>query len=181
MDFPWRPASPNLVPAHTLPKQLLPFHTQQATSVGNSVSPKATPALPHLEQQQPASQPAIPGPALSTRVPTVVTVSYCNQPGWGPAPPTCMSTAAMTQSPQEGTAGHTGDNPGVPSSGDQGELCYWILIGSFCTRPLLSTVGDRADYLIHRNKHREPDKMRRQKNVFQMNNNDSNTKTQKKN
>lgn len=63
---------------------------------------------------------------------------------------------------------HTGDSPGVSGSGSQEALPYWAPHDAYYKRPLPSRPGDRVDLPNTYNKHSDSDKMRRQRNKFQM-------------
>ena len=47
-------------------------------------------------------------------------------------------------------------------------LCYWTLRDTYYIRPHYQDMESEQLYLIHRNKHREAAKMRRQRNLAQM-------------
>ena len=63
---------------------------------------------------------------------------------------------------------HTGDTPEVPGPGEQGALHCRELQDLLFKRPLLSRAGDIADFPKHRNRGRDLDKMRRQRDMCQM-------------
>ena len=64
---------------------------------------------------------------------------------------------------------HTKGVPQVPSLGDRGGcLCDWTLQDTYYIRPHYQDLESRQLYIIHRNKHREAAKMRRQRNMAQM-------------
>ena len=62
---------------------------------------------------------------------------------------------------------HAKGTPRVPSFGD-GRLCHWTLQDTYYIRPHYQDRESQQLYLIHRNKHREAAKMRRQRNMAQM-------------
>ena len=47
-------------------------------------------------------------------------------------------------------------------------MCHWTLQGTNFIRPHYQDTESKQFYLMHRNKHREATKMRRQKNMAQM-------------
>ena len=49
-----------------------------------------------------------------------------------------------------------------------GRLCHWTLQATYYLRALYQDTKSKELYLIHRNKHREAAKMRRQRNMAQM-------------
>ena len=64
---------------------------------------------------------------------------------------------------------HTKDTLQVPSLGDcGGVLCYRTLQDTFYIRPHYQDGESKQLYLIHRNKHREAAKTRRQRNMAQI-------------
>ena len=50
----------------------------------------------------------------------------------------------------------------------KGTLCHWTLYDTFYIRQYYQDTESKQLYLIHRNKHREADKMRRQRNMAQL-------------
>ena len=48
-------------------------------------------------------------------------------------------------------------------------MCHWTLQDTYYIRPHYQDMESKQLYLIHRNKHREASKMRRQRNMAQMN------------
>ena len=53
--------------------------------------------------------------------------------------------------------------------GDRGDYHHWTLQDTYNIRPHYQDTERNQLYLIHRNKHREAAKMRRQRNMAQMN------------
>ena len=47
-------------------------------------------------------------------------------------------------------------------------MYYWALLDTYYSRPCYQDRESQQLYLIHRNKHREADKMKRQRNMAQM-------------
>ena len=47
-------------------------------------------------------------------------------------------------------------------------MCHWTLQDTYYIRPHYQDIESKQLYLIHRNKHREAAKMRRQRNMAQM-------------
>ena len=63
---------------------------------------------------------------------------------------------------------HRKGAPSVPSLGDKGRLYHCTLQHTYYIRPHYEAMESEQLYLIHRNKHREAAKMRRQRHMAQM-------------